>query len=152
MIARSPKIKVAILCGAVLGFVLIHEISALDSRWVAVTSSDRPTPGSQLQFSATAYCRGKTTAAGTAARRGVAAADPDLLPVGSVVRVEAIEQQYRGIYTVMDTGPKVNGRELDIYIWNCDEAVRFGRRRVRVDVLRLGWNPRASAPRGEVVF
>ena len=27
----------------------------------------------------------------------------------------------------MDTGPKVHGRHLDIYIWNCDEALELGR-------------------------
>lgn len=154
MIARSPKGQIAIVCGAILGFVLIHETSTLDSWSVALKDSsiERPAPGRQLNYKATAYCRGNTTAAGTAARRGVAAADPDLLPVGSVVRVDAIEQQYSGIYTVMDTGPKVNGRHLDIYIWNCDEAVRFGRRLIRLEVLRLGWSPRASASAGDLVF
>jgi hypothetical protein len=44
----------------------------------------------------------------------------------------------------MDTGPKVQGRLVDIYMWSCHEALRFGRRPVRLVVIRLGWNPRAS--------
>ena len=48
----------------------------------------------------------------------------------------------------MDTGPQVQGREIDIYMWNCDEAVAFGRRSVQVRVLRLGWNPQASGRPG----
>ena len=46
----------------------------------------------------------------------------------------------------MDTGPAVQGREIDIYMWNCGEAVDFGRRSIAINVLRLGWNPKASAP------
>jgi hypothetical protein len=33
-------------------------------------------------------------------------------------------------------------------MWTCDEArYGFGRRSAGITVLRLGWNPRASAPR-----
>jgi len=46
----------------------------------------------------------------------------------------------------MDTGPKVQGRLLDLYMWSCHEALRFGRRQVQVTVLRLGWDPKASSP------
>jgi hypothetical protein len=46
----------------------------------------------------------------------------------------------------MDTGPEVKGRELDLYIWSCHEALRFGRKPVQVTVLRLGWDPQASSP------
>jgi hypothetical protein len=41
----------------------------------------------------------------------------------------------------------VQGRILDLYMWSCHEALRFGRREVRVTVLRLGWDPKASSPR-----
>jgi len=72
---------------------------------------------------------------------------PDLLPVGSVIQVDRLGERYNGIYTVMDTGPAVQGRHIDIYMWNCDEArYEFGRRSAGLTVLRLGWNPRASTP------
>jgi hypothetical protein len=54
--------------------------------------------------------------------------------------------RYNGVYTIMDTGPSVQGRVLDIYMWSCREALAFGRRPVEVTVLRLGWNPNASTP------
>ena len=54
--------------------------------------------------------------------------------------------KYNGVYTIMDTGPKVQGRLLDLYMWSCYEALDFGRKPVRVTVLRLGWNPSDSAP------
>ena len=45
----------------------------------------------------------------------------------------------------MDTGPAIRGRELDIYMWSCDEAVAFGRRPIQLSVLRVGWNPGTTA-------
>ena len=80
-------------------------------------------------------------------RAGIAAADPDLLPVGSVVQIYRLGEKYNGIYTVMDTGPKVHGRHLDIYLWSCDEAVQLGRKQMAITVLRMGWNPTASTPK-----
>ena len=41
----------------------------------------------------------------------------------------------------------MQGRQIDIYMWSCYEALDFGRRNIQVTVLRLGWNPTASSPR-----
>jgi 3D (Asp-Asp-Asp) domain-containing protein len=133
-----------------VGFVLLYETRMLDSQraaWQAVFGAEQePEPGARLPFSATAYCKGTTTASGVRVRTGVAAADPQLLPVGSVVQVAVGDSKYSGVYTVMDTGPAVQGRLLDLYVWSCQEALRFGRRPVQVTVLRLGWDPQASSP------
>ena len=136
---------------AAIGFVSLYEVTALDSKYVARLATLReasalPVPGARLAFSATAYCKGIVTASGVAAQNGVVAADPEMLPVGSVVEVESLPQQYNGIYTVMDTGPSVLGREVDVYMWSCNEALQFGRRPIHLTVLRLGWNPRATTP------
>lgn len=157
MLSRSMKQKIVVTCGAIVGFFLLYEATTLDLQFANERAIEReqtaaPAPGRRLRFAATAYCRGETTTAGTAVRTGVAAADPSLLPVGSVVQIEGTASKYTGIYTVMDTGPSVQGRELDIYMGNCDEAVRFGRRSVQVRVLRLGWNPQASGGRAETLF
>ena len=61
-----------------------------------------------------------------------------------MVEIESLPQQYNGIYTDLDTGPAVQGREVDVYMWSCHEALEFGRRPVRLTVLRLGWNPKAT--------
>src|SRR6185295_7000145 len=98
-----------------------------------------PARGSRSVFEATAYCRGTTTASGIAVRAGIAAADPKILPIGSVIQVDGVKAPYHGIYTVLDTGPEIKGREVDIYMWNCDEAVSFGRKHVSLTVLRQGW-------------
>jgi 3D (Asp-Asp-Asp) domain-containing protein len=131
--------------------VWAYETRMLDSGYTAwlemVRSEDEtPSPGAHLVFDGTAYCKGLTTAAGVNVRRGIAAADPKLLPVGSVVTLSTGDPEYNGVYTIMDTGPKVQGRHIDLYLWSCHEALKFGRRRIEVTVLRLGWDPRASSP------
>lgn len=149
LLSRSFKRKVVATCGAALGFTLLYEANALDSRYAADQAERKEaivgsSPGQRARFSATAYCKGEVTSAGTAARTGIAAADPALLPVGSVIQVDSLGARYNGVYTVMDTGPSVQGRELDLYMWSCQEAQAFGRKPVRVTVIRLGWNPRAT--------
>ena len=134
-----------------IGFVSVYEVTFLDSRYAARNATFHettalPAPGSRLAFSATAYCKGITTASGVAVQTGVVAADPELLPVGSVVDVNGLPERYNGIYTVLDTGPAVQGRQVDVYMWSCNEALAFGRRPIRLTVLRLGWNPRSTAP------
>lgn len=106
-----------------------------------------PRPGATLPFTATAYCQSGITRSGVDTHSGIAAADPSELPVGSVVHIETRDDQYDGIYTVLDTGSKVQGRRVDLYMHDCDEALQFGRQPARVTVLRKGWSPQASAPR-----
>jgi 3D (Asp-Asp-Asp) domain-containing protein len=150
LLSRCFKRKVVATCGAALGFSLLYEANVLDSRYAGQqaepqgATNARPSPGHRFSFDATAYCKGDVTSAGTAARTGIAAADPALLPVGSVIQVDSLGSRYNGIYTVMDTGPAVQGRELDLYMWSCQEAQAFGRKEAGVTVLRLGWNPRAT--------
>jgi 3D (Asp-Asp-Asp) domain-containing protein len=152
-ISKSFVRKVVATLGAAVGFVFVYETTIRDSRyaarqaWVA-EAAPRPSVGSALSFTATGYCKGETTASGVVVRSGVAAADPALLPVGSVVRIDAPDARYDGIWTIMDTGPAVQGRTLDLYMWSCNDALKFGRRSVRVNVLRLGWNPQNSEPGG----
>jgi 3D (Asp-Asp-Asp) domain-containing protein len=143
--------KTIVTAIAAVVFVSLYEVTALDSKYVARLATLRettalPLPGSRLAFSATAYCKGLITASGVAVQNGVVAADPELLPVGSVIEIDSLPQKYNGIYTVMDTGPAVQGRQVDVYMWNCNEALAFGRKPIHLTVLRLGWNPRATTP------
>jgi 3D (Asp-Asp-Asp) domain-containing protein len=148
MLSRSGWQKIVATLVAVLGFVLAYQATIFDSRYAARQALLRdtsmvPTPGARLRFTATAYCKGEITASGVAPRTGVAAADPAILPVGSVVQIMSLEE-YSGVYTIMDTGPAIQGGVIDIYMWSCREALAFGRRSVEVRVIRLGWNPQSS--------
>ena len=149
-LSRSLAAKLVATLAAMSVFVLAYEATMLDSRDAAgeteAVDPTAPVTGARLNFQATAYCKGRTTASGVVVRSGVAAADPSLLPVGSVLNVSTDATKYNGIYTVMDTGPAVQGRILDLYMWSCHEALAFGRKPVQVTVLRLGWSPSASSP------
>ncbi len=105
----------------------------------------RTRPGIAVPFTATAYCQHGTTRSGVNTHAGIAAADPATLPVGSVVHVETRLRKYDGVYTVLDTGSKVQGNHVDLFMHNCREAEHFGRQRAKVTVLRKGWSPRGSA-------
>jgi 3D (Asp-Asp-Asp) domain-containing protein len=151
ILAHSGWKKALATTLAIGGFVSLYEVTMLDSKDVAranapAANPQPPKPGARLSFTATAYCKGAVTAAGVAAQAGVAAADPSLLPLGSVIELDAPDSRYDGIYSVVDTGPAVQGPLVDIYIWSCHEALKFGRRPVHLTVLRLGWNPKATAP------
>ena len=149
-ISRSFWRKVLATSVVAIAFVWLYEATILDSRFALPAAlgvtEPQPRAGSRLLFSATGYCKGTTTASGVNVRSGIAAADPDLLPVGTVLQVDAPGTRHDGVYTVMDTGPKVQGRHIDLYMWSCHEALAFGRTGIKVSVLRLGWNPQASSP------
>jgi 3D (Asp-Asp-Asp) domain-containing protein len=149
IISRSLWRKLLATFVAIVAFVFLYEVTMFDSRDAARRGAVDPTSpraGSRVAFSATAYCKGTTTASGVGVRTGIAAADDTILPVGSVINVTTDTSKYNGIYTIMDTGPRVQGRILDLYMWSCNEALVFGRKEVDVTVLRLGWNPSASSP------
>jgi len=81
-------------------------------------------------FSATAYCLKGRTAMGHGVRRGIIAADPRVLRLGSTITITG--GAYSGSYLVSDTGGSIKGKKLDIWMPNCSEARKFGRRSVQV--------------------
>ena len=149
MIKRSLSRKLVATTIALVAFVLVYEATVIDpSSLMGALAHAAPAPGMRVDFTATAYCKGQTTASGVNVRAGIAAADPSLLPQGSVIQVdgESVPVPFRGIYTVLDTGPKIQGRLIDLYVWSCYEALDFGRRKVSLTILRHGWHPKDCAP------
>jgi 3D (Asp-Asp-Asp) domain-containing protein len=95
---------------------------------VVKTVSSRPT--SAGTYTATAYCLKGRTAMGHGVRRGIIAADPRVLKLGSKVSLNG--GGYTGQYLVSDTGGKIKGRKIDIWVASCAEARKFGRRTVSI--------------------
>ena len=93
-------------------------------------------------YVATAYSLRGRTASGKPANKGIIAADPRVLPLGSRVRLEA--GAYSGEYLVADTGGSVRGRRIDIWTPTAGEAMRFGRRMIKLTVLSFGGKRKAS--------
>lgn len=85
-------------------------------------------------FIATAYCLRGRTAMGHKVRKGLIAADRRVIPLGTHVNIEG--GKYSGDYLVSDTGGKIKGKRIDIWMASCSEAIRFGRRRVTVNLIQ----------------
>lgn len=114
--------------------------------------TDRPTES----YSATAYSLRGRTASGQYVTRGLIAADPRHLPLGTRVRIEA--GPWSGEYLVADTGGAIKGKKIDIWTPSTREALQFGRRNVKLTVLSLpvrkakakATRPRVTAPAATV--
>lgn len=100
--------------------------------------ADEDSDGAQISapsvsYVATAYSLRGRTASGRMVSRGLIAADPRILPLGSRVRLE--HPGYSGEYLVADTGGMIKGKRIDIWTPSTSEAMRFGRRTVKLTVL-----------------
>lgn len=95
--------------------------------------------GRVLMMEATAYDpsagRGSRatgrTKMGIRARYGVVAVDPRVIPLGTMVYVEGY-----GIAYACDIGSAIKGNKIDICLNTNAECIRFGRRMVRVHILK----------------
>jgi len=126
MTSRKQKIGLSLL---------LPMLSACGHRIPPAPAPQAPPAAAQLPFVATAYCTKGLTASGAPVARGVVAADPDVLPLGTVIRITGAAR-YDGIYRVLDTGALVQRRHVDLYIADCAAARQFGRRSVHVVVVR----------------
>lgn len=90
----------------------------------------------EYTMTATAYAPGdgmtpgNRTATGLPARKGVVAVDPRVIPLGTRVYVEGY-----GPAIAADTGGAIKGNKIDLCFDTPAEAIRFGRRTVKVYVL-----------------
>ena len=114
------------------GTFLAKDTKDDDKKLVKTTGSSRSTAAgaSKGAFSASAYCFTGKTAMGHSVRRGLIAADPRVLKLGSKVYIDA--GPWSGVYLVSDTGGAIKGKRIDIWVPGCSEARKFGRRSVQV--------------------
>ena len=127
--------------------ILEAEIAEIKSSKLAVDTDKEELVGIEppATFHATAYSLRGITRAGTRVRRGVIAADPRVLPLGSVVQLKA--GNYSGLYTVHDTGSAIKGKRIDVWMPSSREARSFGRQNVRLTVLKYGGGRKPKAKR-----
>lgn len=60
----------------------------------------------------------------------VIAVDPSVIPLGSIVKVEGY-----GVAIAADIGGGINGSSIDVFIPNRSDALQWGRKSVRVEVI-----------------
>lgn len=81
-------------------------------------------------FVATAYSLKGKMANGQSVHAGAIAADPKILPIGTVVQIDGMGQ-----FVVKDTGGAIKGNRIDIWMASTANAFKFGRRTVKLRVV-----------------
>lgn len=69
------------------------------------------------------------TASGIQAKHGIVAVDPKVIKIGTLVYVEGY-----GLAVAADTGGAIKGNRIDVCIQSRSEAMRWGRRKVKVHI------------------
>ena len=155
--ANLRCIRILRIIAIVLGFWCTIHFANRECAWI----SDKPLRNIALQgsnsvsdlnriqpeeFQATAYCINGISKSGTEIKPGHVAADPKVIPLGSMIYVDS--PLMGGIYQVKDTGELVKGKIIDIFIPSYERCKEFGRRAVKVQVLRygfLGYSPESES-------
>ena len=95
----------------------------------------------------TSYCLRGTTRRGRYVRPGIIAADPRFFPLSRFVELY-IGNKYYGRFLVDDTGRKIKGNHIDVWLPTCREAKIFGVKRGTAVLLpRLPELRQAGSPR-----
>ena len=89
------------------------------------------------EYTATAYCLRGVTRTGTRTKLGTIAVDPDIIPFGSILEISS--GKYSGVYYALDSGKKVKGNRVDVFIPSHRDAIIFGKRKVLLRLIRSGW-------------
>lgn len=103
-----------------------------------VTAPVTPPSSNSFAGQATAYvATGNNTATGTVPTPGrTIAVDPNLIPLGSAVRIDVPgAPRYSGVYIAEDTGGVVKGAIIDVFVAGHGEALQFGRQSITITVL-----------------
>jgi 3D (Asp-Asp-Asp) domain-containing protein len=135
-------------------FRLLYEDGTLVSRVLVCDSLLGPPAGDALAVGKSVYRGGATnefymeatayaptvqetdgdpwmTASGMKSGHGVVAVDPKVIPLGSKLYVEGYGYAIAG-----DTGGAIKGKRIDVFFYSPDETARWGRRWVRVFLLK----------------
>lgn len=88
--------------------------------------------GASRTFTATAYSLRGRMFNGERVHQGAIAADPRVLPIGTVVYIEGMGQ-----FVVKDTGRLIKGNRIDIWVPSRAKAIAFGRRPVKLKIISM---------------
>ena len=86
-----------------------------------------------MRVGATAYCDDPITFIGTVPEVGkTIAVDPNFIPLGSKVYIP----QFNRVFIAEDTGGKIKGLRIDIYMEDYDTCMEFGFRDIDIYILK----------------
>jgi 3D (Asp-Asp-Asp) domain-containing protein len=93
-----------------------------------LASNSGPQYGEPVPVFMTSYCLRGTTRRGRYVRPGIIAADPRFFPLSRYVELY-IGNEYYGRFLVDDTGRKIKGNHIDVWLPSCKDAIIFGVKR-----------------------
>ncbi|MFZ5943307.1 MAG: 3D domain-containing protein [Bacillota bacterium] len=109
----------------------VKEIVAQGTKQIAQRSGSNLDFKKTLLMSATAYTHtGNKTYTGAWPKRGTVAVDPKIIPLGSKLYIDGY-----GYGTAQDIGTAIKGERIDLFMETKEEAIKWGRKPVRVFVL-----------------
>lgn len=118
--------------------VIGKQVYRLSSRSATEVNFESLKPIVEMEVSAycsCVECCGKSdgiTASGKVATEGrTIAADTDMYPIGTLLYLEGI-----GFRTVEDRGGAIQGNKLDLFFASHKDALEFGRKTIKVEVVR----------------
>lgn len=85
----------------------------------------RARDGEPIRVEITAYCLSGTTRRGRWVRPGIVAADPRVFPLSRYIELFDGDR-YLGKFLVDDTGDKIKGQHIDMWVPTCRQAIVFG--------------------------
>lgn len=75
------------------------------------------------------------TASGEKVRPGIVAADTSIFPMHSILYIDGV-----GKVEVKDTGGAIIGYKIDLYFTSEEDAIKWGRQKRKVYIIKLGGN------------
>jgi cystine transport system substrate-binding protein len=88
----------------------------------APSAAPPPRPGGTMSVAATGYCLRGSTATGLPVGPGIVAVDPTVIPLGTRMTIPGY-----GEGVAADTGGRIKGARIDVWIASCTAAAQFTR-------------------------
>lgn len=110
----------------------VKQVVALGTRGIVSRGGNMIKIEKIIEMSATAYTHtGRRTCTDIWPSVGIVAVDPQVIPLGTRLYIDGY-----GYATALDTGGSIKGNKIDLFYETKEEALKWGRREVRVFVLQ----------------
>ena len=133
--SKEHKLQLVLILSSlmVVGILAFLSIPKYESMTITHDGFNIITQAKGLKVEATAYCGDEITSLGVKPTPyRTIAVDPKVIPYGSIIYIP----EYKALFKAEDTGSAIKGKRIDIFLSNEDECKEFGRKNIRIYVLK----------------
>lgn len=133
--SKEHKLQLALILSSlvIMGILVFLSIPKYESMTITHDGFNIVTQAKELKVEATAYYGDGITSIGTKPTPyRTIAVDPKVIPYGSIVYIP----EYKALFRAEDTGSAIKGKRIDIFLSNEEECKEFGRKNIRIYVLK----------------